>query len=437
MTASLKNLARNKTRMALFFLLVLGSTLVATSLLPKVYRVTAQVEILLPLPKYTFDSATLSRRPCPRPTAQARRSWLYRQLDHLKDPALLRQALASLPGEKTVRFAKDLQVRLLEGTSRVTLSLETRHPKAGAQFLQNLLAQFQKDLRASLPSAQKAKDLQEAAHSANQELARLQAALKDLKNRTHLTLLQRRLPALRREIGSFQNDLDQKRARLAALQKEIQDLQETLPRLPKMIPARAGRKGPPPDQDPLSLRLQALQKKEIELLAKYPKDSQPVRNLRKEIQALTQAILKRDSSPRKKVLNPARVRLQQELAGKKSALQALQAQLEVLKKRLAKRRKEAQETQGALQDATLKAADLEARIQQARKKFYALSDLASQAALQEKALALRPVLKTIRPPLPPLVPVKPDPKTNLLTALALATLGALAIGLLAPPPKKT
>jgi polysaccharide biosynthesis protein PslE len=260
------------------------------------------------------------------------------------------------------------------------------------------------------------------------ELARREAELRDLKNKTGLAApdMQRKMIVAR--MGRLEDDLLQAEQSQAVAQVRVHALRQEMDGMPAtQVTAETsglGNEG----TDRMRDQFYALQVREKEAAAKYTEDHPKMRQIRDQIGAAS-AVLNAEQRGRKQVTTePNRLRHQAELSllGEGPALAALQKKTESLRTQLAGVRKEL----ATLNENEIRVASLQREVDLLEADYRKYSNNLEQARIdQQLEIQRMSNISIVQPASYEPRPIRPRTALNLLLGLFTGLFGALALPL--------
>jgi polysaccharide biosynthesis protein PslE len=361
---TLQVLFRYKRLMICFFLVVAAAGVALYLLTPPSYRSQAELLMRLGRENVTVDPTATVGQAAVVAVPQSRENEINSAIEILKgralaerivaavgppvilgrtsltDDASLRPSSSSSPTEvddkdfmrAVTRFSKSLDVEPVRKSDVIAIRYSSPDPKL-CQVIVSRLIDFYLDSHLSLNRAPGAdKFLKEQTTRLLGQLARTEADLRDLKNKTGVAFPdgERQIRATR--IGRIEDELLQVSASAAATETEIRLLRERLAALPK-TQVTAQVKNP---ADVLQGQLYALQLKEREMLTRYPEQHPEMRLLRQQIEAAKTALAKEGGSRDQITTGPSRTYEETHIAllRQEPVLGALRARVETLRTQL-------------------------------------------------------------------------------------------------------
>ncbi len=361
---TLQVLFRYKWLMAIFFVVVAAAGVALFFLTPPSYRSQAELLMRLGRENVTVDpTATVGQAPVVA-VPQSRENEINSAIEILKSRALAEKVVtavgpnvilgrvslddnsgqtSSQPSTTSeaeqrefiravTKFAKSLDVEPVRKSDVIAIRYSSSDPKL-CQTVVSRLIDFYLDSHLSLNRAPGAdKFLKEQTGRLLGQLARTEADLRDLKNKTGVTFPDGERQIRVSRIGRIEDELLQVSASVAASETEMRQLRERLASLPK-TQVTAQVKNP---ADVLEGQLYALQLKEREMLTRYPEQHPEMRLLREQIEAAKTALAKQGGSRDQITTGPSRnyEEIHLALLRQEPVLGALKARVDALRGQL-------------------------------------------------------------------------------------------------------
>jgi uncharacterized protein involved in exopolysaccharide biosynthesis len=254
-----------------------------------------------------------------------------------------------------------------------------------------------------------------------------EARMQALKEKYDVTALNEQQSILLRQTADLRNGLNQTLSRVVEVENRTQELEQPLAKIPRNIP-----QGEEIDHNPylistLEARLVELQLKEKDLLTKYTDDSRLVKNVRDEIQIVSQKLAdnqqKRYGSTRTGV-NPTFQQLQQELLRSQADYRALMAKSQAQRAQLSDYKKELD----GLNRVETGYDQLEQQVGVDRKNYQLYLTKFEESRISD-AMDTQKIagVTLIEPAQTPLKAVSPKKMLNLVLGLFLGALGGLGL----------
>jgi uncharacterized protein involved in exopolysaccharide biosynthesis len=453
-------LSRQKVKIALSFLLIMGGVAAFTLLSPKTYRSQAKLFLRLGRENATLDpTATLGQTPVVVVPA-TRENEINSVIEILKSRVLLEKVVAAVgpriilgtaraaadaaatagtadpdvsPQEREraiTTLAKMLDAEAAKKSAIIQVSCEASSPEL-AQTIAAKLVDCYLDLHVLLNRTPGADQfLTEQTDRLRTQLARLENELRDLKNETGLFAPEGQRQALVTRLARLQDELLQAETATTATEAEAQLLRGKLAALPPTQVTAQTKGFPNEANDRLREQLYTLQVKEAELLARYPEQHPEVKQVREQT-AKAQALLRQEEKSREQIVTgPNRLFEEAQLAliRLEPQLAALRARSTVLREQLEKERSALK----TLNDNDLRLAKLQREVDLNAAEYRKYAENLEQTRI-DQALKLEKIsnISIAQPATCELNPVRPRLLFNFGVGLVLAVLGSGGLAFLA------
>jgi uncharacterized protein involved in exopolysaccharide biosynthesis len=453
-------LYRQKTKIGLFFLLIMGGVAAFTFLSPKAYRSQAKLFLRLGRENATLDpTVTFGQTPVVA-VPSSRENEIHSVLEILKSRVLLEKVVAAVgpriilgtarppatdaatagttdpdvtPQERERAIhtlAKMLDADVAKKSAIILVSCEASSPEL-AQTITAKLVDCYLELHVLLNRTPGADQfLTEQTDRLRTQLARLENELRDLKNETGLFAPEGQRQALVTRLARLQDELLQAATATTATEAEAQSLRDKLAALPQTQVTSQTKGFPNEATDRLREQLHTLQVKEAELLARYPEQHPEVKQIREQT-AKAQDLLRQEEKSREQIVTgPNRLFEEAQLA-----LVRLEPQLAALRARSTVLREQREKERAALKafnDNDVRLAKLQREVDLKATEYRKYAENLEQTRI-DQALKLEKIsnVSIVQPATCELDPVRPKLLLNFGIGLVLALLGSGGLAWLA------
>jgi uncharacterized protein involved in exopolysaccharide biosynthesis len=354
--------------------------------------------------------------------------------DIAKEPGGLRasilpaKASAPTPAEKALLLMqKALDVEGIKKSNVIEVSFKHTDPQTAAAVVNKLSNLFLDRHLNVNKTPQSYAFFQQQSEFLKNKLNEAEAQLQELKQKYDLTALDEQQSILLEQTADLRRSLNETLSNAVEVENRIEELQQHLTAVPRTIP-----QGEEIDHNPilintLEARLVELQLEEKELLAKYTENNRLVKNVREEIQIVSQKLasnLKKQYGKTRTGVNPTYQQLQQELLRNKADFRALVAKGQAQRGQLADYKKELEQFNQV--ETTYNQLQQEVDVDRQNYELYLTKfeeSRISDAMDSEKIASV----SLIEPAQVPLKPVSPKKMLNLVLGLFLGALGGLGL----------
>ncbi|HKY31997.1 MAG TPA: exopolysaccharide transport family protein [Candidatus Polarisedimenticolia bacterium] len=432
-------LFRHKKVILGVFVLLAGTVMAATAITPRTYRSDAKMLIKLGREHLTLDP-TIARGQVVS-ISQSRESQINSELEIIKSrdvvgvvidqigvEELLGRKLSvpgGTPGERHSalrRFMDDLTLEVLKETNVITLSFRARSPELAQRVLESLIAAYETHHIKAHSRREAHAFFEDQTRRLAAELAVTEGELRDLKNVTAIGSLPEQRSILQQRIGHLEQQIQQTEAAISVSRTRIATLQALLQDLPEEVVSERTQQSP---ADTMRGKLYDLQMREQELLGKFKEESEPVKEIRRQIAEMAE-LLRKETPALTQVTttrNAASTKASQDLVSERTSMAAAVTQARVLRSDLERANQELRD----LNANEVQLAQLERRLQQQRSAYekYAssLQDAAIGDALEKERISS---LSVVQPPTFDQSPVSPRTRLNTALGIVLGMFGGIA-----------
>ncbi|MGH9867882.1 MAG: GumC family protein [Candidatus Polarisedimenticolia bacterium] len=435
-------LFRHKKTIVSVFLLILGAVALGTFTSPRVYRSDAKLLLKLGRENLVMDP-TMGRDGQSISITQSRESQINSEIeilksrevvslviDHIGLPVLLGRPLTQPPegtaGERHEamrRFNEALTLEVLRESNIITLAFRASSPELAQQVLDTLIEVY-KTHHIRAHSRQEARDFfVDQTRQLEKDLAGTEGELRDLKNSASIGSLPEQRTILLDRIGRLEQDIQQADASVTVSEIKIQTMTALLKDIPEEVVSERTAQSP---GDAMRTRLYDLQMREQDLLSKYKEESEPIREIRRQI-AEAKTLLQSDQPTLTQVttqINQQSSRVKQDLIVERTALAAGHARSTVLRQDLEKARMDLR----TLNVNEVRLAQLERQLGQQRASYEKYASSMQEAQIGE-ALERERIssISIVQPPTFDGSPVSPRTRLNMMLGLMLGAFGGIGL----------
>jgi uncharacterized protein involved in exopolysaccharide biosynthesis len=469
---------RHKTKVALFFLVVMGSVTAVTFFWPRVYRSEAKLFLRLGRENVTLDPiATLAQTPVVAIPA-TRDQEINSVIEMLKSHGLLERVVARvgpdailgkgparqgeteqaeahadkrtprptaaglrrspwpeppLPGDDryraTAKLARMLTVEAIKKSNIIRIACDGPSPEVARAIVSALVDLYQAQHVHLNRTPGAYSFLREQTARLRGELTRAEEKLRKVQGSTGLTSPEAQRQTLVTRLARLEDELLQAEAGVAAGKATTRLLRATLATLPRTHLTALTKGFPNTAADTMRAQLYALQIRAKEIGDKYPEGHPEVRRIQKQVKA-ARALLAREEKAREQVTtgpNKVHEDVQSTLLREEPLLAALEARAEVLRAQLARERTRLKQfNRDQLAVARLKR---EVDLQEAHYRKYAdnLEQVQIDSALESEKLSN---ISVVQPATFDARPIQPRWLVNLGLGFLAALLGGVGLVML-------
>jgi len=321
---------------------------------------------------------------------------------------------------------KNLKIETQEDGSTISVSYDATSPELAQQVLAKLTELYlEKHIEVHTTPGSYQFFTKQSEHL-KACLTQTENQLQDLRSKTGISSLEEQQRVILERIGTLETDIDRAEAAVASSQAKVQSLQATLANMPETVVTASTSGISNYGADLMRDRLYALQIREQDLASKYNEDSRQVQEVRRQI-AEAQATLSREEPTRTQVskgLNVAHQQVKLTLLTEEATLAFHQAEVEVLRRRLAATQAELR----TLNDNGTKITALmrEIEIQEANYRKYSsnLEQARIDQALQTGRISN---ITVVQPATLPIKPVRPQRLLQMLLGVLLGAFGGIGL----------
>jgi uncharacterized protein involved in exopolysaccharide biosynthesis/Mrp family chromosome partitioning ATPase len=445
---SLRDLAavlfRHRKAIMAVFVLIMGTVVIGTWMAPRSYRSDAKLLLKLGRENLSIDP-TIGRGGQVVTISQSRESQINSEIEIMKSrdvvelvvdqlglEELLGRPISSAAGssgerhEALRRFNDSLTLEVLKESNIITLSFKARTPELAQRAVEALIDVY----KTSHIRAHSRRDAHEffvgQVAQLDADLKQTEAEVRDLKNQTAIGSLPEQRSLLLQRIGQLEQEIQQNGATLTVAQTKIRTMTEMLQGLPEEVVTQRTAQSP---GDTLRAKLYDLQMKEQELLSKYREESEPVREIRRQI-AEAQTLLRNETPTLTQVTtqrNEANTRVREQLMGERTTVAAARSRDTVLRADLEKAKEELRR----LNENEVRLAQLERLLAQQRASYEKYASSLQEADISE-ALERERIssISVVQPATFDATPVSPRTRLNMALGLLLGAFGGVGLAFL-------
>ncbi len=329
--------------------------------------------------------------------------------------------------DRAVRMVMDnFQIQTQKVSSTISLAYKSQNPKLAQEVLAKLIDSYlEKHITVHQTPGSHQFFIQQTEYLRGR-LTQLEDELRNLRNETGISLLDEQHRLTLGNISTLEKNLNAAEIALAASTATVEALHKTLAKIPDTVVATITEGLPNVAADGMRQRLYDLQLQEQDLLSKYEPESRHVQDIRQQIVA-AQALLSQEKPERTQLtkgLNTTYVDLQSSLLSEQASMSSLQAQVEVIKTKLASARGEVSTRNDV--EVKVKALTREIEVQQVNYRKYSenLEQARIDDALESGKISNIGILQAA------ILPMRPISSRKMLTLFLGLVIGMLGgIGL--------
>ncbi|MGD0917414.1 MAG: GumC family protein [Thermodesulfobacteriota bacterium] len=376
-------LFRHQWKFILFFLLVMSAVTLWTFISPEVYQSNAKLLVRLGRESVTLDP-TATTGPVVS-AGQSRENEIKSELEILRSQELVEDvvdtigpsaflksnsALRDLSGEMVLkmssktrppqasllrsadgffiekglsdrdkailRISKNLEIEALKNSNIISISFKAKDQKLAQVTIEKLIA-FYLDKHINVHrTAGSYEFFTDQTDHLRSALFQTEDHLRELKNKAGIASLEEQSRAFLKRMGDLQQEVEETEAALIASKAKVGTLQKTLASLPETQVVQETTGHPNAGADLMRDRLYGLQIKEQDLLSRFTEESEPVREIRRQISE-AQSLLVQEERTRTQVtkgLNEAYKQTQLALLTERATVSSLQSKLKEMQAQL-------------------------------------------------------------------------------------------------------
>ena len=321
---------------------------------------------------------------------------------------------------------KNLEIGTQRDSSIVAASYEATNPKLAQQVLAKLIELYlEKHIAVHQTPGSYPFFTQQAEHL-RARVAQLEKELQDLKDKTGISSLEEQQRVVLERTGTLETEVDRTEAGLASSQARVQSLRQTLASTPQTVVTASTSGVGNYAVDLMRDRLYALQLREQDLASKYTDESRQLQEVRRQI-AEAQGLLSKEQPARTQVTNGLNVAHQQvevALLTEQAAFSSYQAELDALRSRLANAKAELRTLSDSETKIRVLTREIEIQEQNYRKYSVNLEQARIDQALQTGRISN---ISVVQPATLPIKPYRPQKVLQLLLGILLGVFGGIGL----------
>lgn len=434
-------LFRHKKSIMAVFVVIMGTVTVGTYTAPRTYRSDAKLLMKLGRENLTLDP-TIGRGGQVVSISQSRESQVNSEIEIMKSRDVIDlvvdeigletilghpvQSARGTPGERheaVRRFTDALTLEVLKESNIITITYKAHTPELAQRAVEALIDVY-KTTHIRAHSRRDAHEFfVEQVRQLDADLAKTEAEMRDLKNQTSIGELPEQRSLVLQRIGQLEADIQQNNAAMSVSETKIRSMQEQLKGLPEEVVTQKTAQSP---GDTLRAKLYDLQMREQDLLSKFREESEPVREIRRQI-AEAQALLRNETPTLTQVTtqrNEANTKIKDQLLGERTAVAAARTRDAVLRSDLASAREQLR----TLNENEVRLAQLDRQLRQQRASYEKYASSLQEAEIGE-ALEKERIssISVVQPATMDGTPVSPRTRLNLALGLLLGAFGGIGV----------
>jgi uncharacterized protein involved in exopolysaccharide biosynthesis len=326
-----------------------------------------------------------------------------------------------------LQFMEDLKIEGIKDSTLINIGFKHHDPKLAAMVVNRLSESYMEHYLEVYKTEQSENFYQRQADILRNKLGQNESNLKALKARNNITSLEAQQELLLNKAADLRSELNITLSQETETKNRIKELQRQLTRIPKTIPQEAEAGGNPYLINTLEARLVELQLEEKKLLTKYTDESRLVKNVRDEIRVVKNKLDEQESKKYESSRTGINVTYQELQAN----LLRNHAELKALSAKAFTQRSQLKEYQTELENLSQNEARYKRLIQEIevdRKNYQTYLEKLENSRISEAMDAAKIAsVRLIEPAKPPLEPVSPKKKLNLLIAIVFGSFGGLGL----------
>ncbi len=326
-----------------------------------------------------------------------------------------------------LQFTEDLKIEGIRNSTLINIGFKHHDPKLAAMVVNKLSETYMEHYLEVYKTEQSDDFYQHQADILKNKLGQNEGKLKALKARNNITSLEEQQGILLNEAADLRSELNDTLSRETETRNRIKELQRQLTKIPKTVPQEAEAGGNPYLINTLEAQLVELQLEEKKLLTKYTDESRLVKNIRDEIRVVKDKL----DAQEKKKYESSRIGINVTHQELHSDLLRNQAELKALRAKAFTQRSQLKEYQAELEKLSQNEAQYKRLLQEIevdRKNYQTYLEKLENSRISEAMDAAKIAsVRLIEPAKPPLEPVSPKKKLNLLIAFVFGIFGGLGL----------
>lgn len=356
-----------------------------------------------------------------------------KQKAHLFSAGMMRQLKPFSPfttmgdRDKAIQdFMNNLEIEVQKNSSIISIAFKAKSRKLAQEAIDKLIG-FYLDKHINVHrTAGSYEFFTQQTIEFQRSLAQAEEDLRELKNKTGIASLDEQRRILLKRIGDLQQEAEATESTLAASKTKVQTMERTLAGLPETVLTQEITGNANQGVDLMRSRFYELQLKEQDLLSKYTEQSQPVREIRRQI-AEAKALLEKEEPTRTQVtrgVNEAYKQVQLALLAERATLSSLQAKARELRAQLVNAQRDLQ----AINNSDMELAKVQREMAMKEANYRKYHEKLEQARI-DQAMEMGKIsnISLVQPATYPLEAVRPRKMLNLALGLFLGVFGGIGL----------
>lgn len=329
--------------------------------------------------------------------------------------------------EAILNFTKNLQIEGIRDSNLINVSFKHEDPIMAALIVNELTGAYLEHYVKAYKTEQSDEFYQRQANLLKNKMVQNEGNLKALKGRNNITSLEEEQELLLNKAADLRSELNNTLSQETETRNRIKALQRQLTQIPETIPQAAEAADNPYLINTLEARLVELQLEEKKLLTKYTDESRLVENVKDEIRVVKNKLEEQE----KKKYESSRIGINVTYQELQAALLRNQAELKALRAKAFTQRSQLKEYQTELENLSRNEAQYKRLVQEIeldRKNYQNYLEKLENSRISEAMDSAKIAsVRLIEPAKPPLKPVSPKKKLNLLIAIVFGIFGGLGL----------
>ena len=425
---------KRKKQILVFFAVTVCTVVIGTFVMKPVYEAKAQILVKmgrenLYIPPNSTNSQIINVN---------RENQLNSEIELLKSQSLAENVIKTLGSETIYKnldhkdtvltFQKSLSVEGIKKSDVIAVYFKHKDPKMAATIVNTLANAYLDEHLLVHKNPQSYTFFEDQSQVLKTRLEQSETALEAFKKQNRVTALDEQQKLLLKHIGDLRAELNRTLSQEAETKNRMLQIRQQLDKTPENIP-----QGKEVDHNPylisnLEARLVELQLKEKELLMKYTPQSRLVKNVKEEIQMVTERLAQNEKKQYGKSrvgLNTTYQRLQEELFRNQAEGKALAAKREIQNTQLTNYQSKLEQ----LNQMEVKLNQLEQSVDVNRQNYRLylakFEESRISDAMDNKKMANVSLMESA---FTPLKPISPKVFLNIVLAIFLGAFGGLGLG---------
>jgi len=425
---------KRKKQILVFFAVTVCTVVIGTFVMKPVYEAKAQILVKmgrenLYIPPNSTNSQIINVN---------RENQLNSEIELLKSQSLAENVIKTLGSETIYKnldhkdtvltFQKSLSVEGIKKSDVIAVYFKHKDPKMAATIVNTLANAYLDEHLLVHKNPQSYNFFEDQSQVLKTRLEQSETALEAFKKQNRVTALDEQQKLLLKHIGDLRAELNRTLSQEAETKNRMLQIRQQLDKTPENIP-----QGKEVDHNPylisnLEARLVELQLKEKELLMKYTPQSRLVKNVKEEIQMVTERLAQNEKKQYGKSrvgLNTTYQRLQEELFRNQAEGKALAAKREIQNTQLTNYQSKLEQ----LNQMEVKLNQLEQSVDVNRQNYRLylakFEESRISDAMDNKKMANVSLMESA---FTPLKPISPKVFLNIVLAIFLGAFGGLGLG---------